>query len=39
MENDNYDRSAMPLATKRTQEMTVSDSGACAIVFAGERGK
>jgi hypothetical protein len=27
VENDNYDRSAMPLATKRTQEMTVSDYG------------
>jgi hypothetical protein len=26
--SDNYDRSAMPLATKRTQEMTMSESGA-----------
>ena len=25
--NDNYDRSAMPLATAGTQEMTVSESG------------
>jgi len=36
MENDNYDRSAMPLATKRTQEMTVSDSGAVQSFLQGK---